>query len=266
MHSGSLASHFARSVYNSLSKIYWWERMHSDVHCYCHKCLTRAAYGGTGQTHKLPSKSIPVSAPLRELLLTSCKCHKQRMGINTWLYLWTIWPSGSRPLVSLVWYYRISDKWNHHAQLLVDHIVCRHGVPVELLLDWGPNLLSNFTQDVCSLLGMHKINMTAYHPQCDGLVWSFNWARTAVHVGQACQRIWTGLGFASATASLCISSQAKLFFKRIPLLSYGRDPWIPTESAFSMSTSTYQVDLEDYRTDLTKGLTAVWRLAQQKYH
>ena len=103
------------------------------------------------------------------------------------------------------------------ARLLVDHIVCRHGVPVEPLSDRGPNLLSNLIQDVCSLLSLHKINTTAYHPQCDGLVENFN---------QHCSPCWPSvpkkldqLVIYICNGSLCISSQATLLFGRITLES-----------------------------------------------
>ena len=37
------------------------------------------------------------------------------------------------------------------AQLLVDHINCRHGVPVELLSDRGPDFMSNLFERFVSL-------------------------------------------------------------------------------------------------------------------
>ena len=38
----------------------------------------------------------------------------------------------------------------------------------------GTNLLSNLMSEVCALLGIHRLNTTAYHPQCDGLVEHYN--------------------------------------------------------------------------------------------
>jgi hypothetical protein len=35
--------------------------------------------------------------------------------------------------------------------------------------DRGTNLLSHLMKDVCGLLGIEKLNTTAYHSQCDGL-------------------------------------------------------------------------------------------------
>ena len=53
------------------------------------------------------------------------------------------------------------------ANLLVREIVCRHGVPSEVLSDWGRAFL---LKEVQQLLGYKKINTSAYHPQTDGLV------------------------------------------------------------------------------------------------
>lgn len=59
-------------------------------------------------------------------------------------------------------------------RLLVDNVVCRHGVPGEVLSDRGANMLSALMINLCQLLGMKKINMTSYHPQTDGLVENVN--------------------------------------------------------------------------------------------
>ena len=60
------------------------------------------------------------------------------------------------------------------AQLLFDNVICRHGVPAELLSDCGKAFLSNLMEDIYKLMGMHKVSTTAYHPQTDGLVGGFN--------------------------------------------------------------------------------------------
>ena len=60
------------------------------------------------------------------------------------------------------------------AKLFVDHVICHHGVPNQLLSDRGTNLLSDLILDVCQLTSMRKINTTCYHPQTDGLVENFN--------------------------------------------------------------------------------------------
>ncbi len=58
--------------------------------------------------------------------------------------------------------------------ILVDEIVPFCGVLEALLSDRGANLLLHLMRDVCELLGTTKLNTTAYHPQCDGLVERYN--------------------------------------------------------------------------------------------
>ena len=60
------------------------------------------------------------------------------------------------------------------ARLFMDHVVCRHVAPQELLSDRGANFLSSLVQEVCKILGMKKINTSGYYPQTDGLVEKFN--------------------------------------------------------------------------------------------
>ncbi len=60
------------------------------------------------------------------------------------------------------------------ARLIVDHVVCRHGVREELLSDRGANFLSELVQGVCEVLGVKKVNTSGHHCQTDGLVEKFN--------------------------------------------------------------------------------------------
>ena len=47
-------------------------------------------------------------------------------------------------------------------------------MPEAILSARGTNLLSNLMLDVCKVLGIQKLNMTAYYPQCNGLVERYN--------------------------------------------------------------------------------------------
>ena len=59
-------------------------------------------------------------------------------------------------------------------RLLIDHVICCHGVPEALTSDRGPNLLSTLMQQVCEVTDMQKLSTMAYHTQADGLVETFN--------------------------------------------------------------------------------------------
>ena len=60
------------------------------------------------------------------------------------------------------------------AKLFMEQIVCRHGVPAQLLSDCGAAFLSHLLMEICGLLEVEKLNTTAYHPQTDGLAGRFN--------------------------------------------------------------------------------------------
>jgi len=47
-------------------------------------------------------------------------------------------------------------------------------VPEALLSDQGTNLLSHLMSDDCARFGIVKLSITAYHPECDGMVEHFN--------------------------------------------------------------------------------------------
>ncbi|CAI8055578.1 Gag-Pol polyprotein [Geodia barretti] len=60
------------------------------------------------------------------------------------------------------------------ARLVAEEIVPLFGVPDTLLSDREANLLAHVMKDVCELLGVKKLNTTAYNLQCDGMVERLN--------------------------------------------------------------------------------------------
>ena len=56
------------------------------------------------------------------------------------------------------------------ADCLVTELICRNGVPLQILSDRGRNFESSLFQEMCKLLDMHKIRTSRYRPQADGLV------------------------------------------------------------------------------------------------
>ena len=143
-------------------------------------------------------------------------------------------------------------------------MICRHGVPEELLSDRGANFLSELIQGICDLLGMKKINTSGYHPQTDGLVEKFN--STLINfIAKCCetrQRDWDEhlphLLFAYRSMMQESTHESPFF------LLYGRDPQLPTETVLSKPESPYLVDADDYRTELVAQMSRAWTLARQK--
>ena len=111
---------------------------------------------------------------------------------------------------------------------------------------------------------MTKLNTTAYHPQADGLVENFNktlramLAKYAAKYGANWDEHLNHLLFAYRTKPHESTGESPFF------LLYGRDARIPCEEALSTPHSAYQVDIDDYKTELMDGLATAWELARSE--
>ena len=115
-------------------------------------------------------------------------------------------------------------------KLLCEEVVLMFGVPEALLSDRGANLLSHLTQDVCSILGIKKLNMTPYHPECDGMMECFNRTLKTMLRKRAAQ-------FGSSGMSIYLHSCGHIEMHRMiqlvssRLLLFGWDCRSPTEAS-----------------------------------
>ncbi|GFY06098.1 retrovirus-related Pol polyprotein from transposon 412 [Trichonephila clavipes] len=60
------------------------------------------------------------------------------------------------------------------AEAVVQHLISRYGVPLQLHSDQGRNFVSAVLKGVCELLGIDKTKTTPLHPQSDSMVERFN--------------------------------------------------------------------------------------------
>ena len=217
-------------------------------------CATRRV----GPAVKPPLTPIPVSGPF------------DRMGVD--VVQFPLSDKGNRYAVVFMDYL---TKWTEVfavpnqssltiAQLLVEQIVFRHGVPAELLSDSGMAFLSKLMNEVYSLLGLHKVNTTAYHPQTDGLVERFNrtltdmLAMTVKENGRDWDKHLPYVLFAYRT-SLQESTRESPFY-----LLYGRDPRLPTEEVLRGNLERKVTNTEDYRGEMVERLSQAWKKAQSE--
>ena len=140
------------------------------------------------------------------------------------------------------------------ARLLVENIVCRHGVPNELLSDRGANMLSSLMLTICELVGMKKINTTSYHPQTDGLVEKMNRTLRAM-IAKHAHRFGPQWDLYLQLLLFAYRVEPQETTGETPFhLLYGRDARLPTETALTLPPSGYPVDVSDYRAELVTGL------------
>ena len=158
----------------------------------------------------------------------------------------------------------------------MEKVIPRHGVPAQLLSDRGAAFLSKLLAEVYHLMGMKKVNTTAYHPQTDGLVERFNCtlldmlSKTAKQNGKDWDYCLSFILFAYRSSPQISTGESPFY------LLYGRDSKLPIEAVLCPPPSfALQVDADDYVTEITKRMSQAWSLAgdaiikaqvQQKQH
>ena len=167
--------------------------MYSDAYHFCRSCLTCASYQVTGRKVRALLHPIPVNGAF------------ERVGMD--ILEMPLTTSGNKCIVVFVDYF---TKWVEAypnadqttetiVQLLIDNIVCHHGIVV----CHGQNLLSGLIKQVCAVLGMTKLNTTTYHPQTDGLVENVN--KTLRSMIAKCVHTLMSSGINTYSSCFCLS-------------------------------------------------------------
>ena len=255
-HCGRFAGHLSeKKVYDRLRRHVWWKGMRNDVRKYCNACLECASWRGGRRTCHPPLKPIPVGGPFHRVAVDILQLPITSSGnryVAVFMDYLTKWPEA----------FAIPDqKAETIAKLFVEQIICRHGIPEELLSDRGTNFLSTLIQEICQVLNVKKINTSGYHPQTDGLVEKFN-STLIQMIAKSCSvshRDWDAhlpyLLFAYRVSAQASTRESPFF------LVYGRDARLPTETVLSYQRNPYMVDVNDYKTELLSSLSVAWKLA-----
>ena len=154
------------------------------------------------------------------------------------------------------------QKTNRIVDFLVKEVVPMFGVPEKLHSYRGTNLLFFLVQDVCHLLGIQKINTTAYHPQTNEMVERFN--RTLKTMLRKHVELWGKQWDQHLYAVLHAyrNTPHDTTREKPSYLLFGKDLRTPTEAAYLPETKNRNVEsLETYREKLMTGLTVARRLA-----
>nr|GEW92518.1 putative reverse transcriptase domain-containing protein [Tanacetum cinerariifolium] len=146
-------------------KLYWWPNMKADIATYVSKCLTCANVKAEQQklSGLLQQPEIPVRKWERVTMDFITKLPRTPSGYDS------IWVIVDR-LTKSAYFIPVNDKFKMErlTRLYLKEIVCRHGVPVSIILDRDPRFASNFWRSFQKSLGTNLDMSTAYHPQTDG--------------------------------------------------------------------------------------------------
>lgn len=257
-HRGVMSGHFSgRHTFSALARHWWWESMYSDTLKYVENCPECTITAGMGKHYNPPLHPITASRPFQIVGLDLMELPQTQKGnryvivMQDYLTKW--------PLVYAV----PNQKTQTVARVIVEELVPFFGVPEALLSDRGTNLLSHLMKDLCKMLGMTKLNTTAYHPECDGMVERFNRTlkamlhKHAARFGKQWDQYLSSVLWAYRNTPHDSTGEKPSF------LLFGWDLRGPTEAAFMKPTDAVPSTVEDYREEVMLSLSSARELAIQ---
>ena len=224
--------------------------MFRDAVTYAKSCPEFAIVPATGRRLKPPHRPIPVFRLFQILGIDVMDLPMTDRGNKHVVVVQDLFTSFAVP----------DQKAERTARLLADEVVPCFGVPESLLSDRGTNLLSILMTDLCRMLGIKKLNTTAYHPQCDGAVERFNRTlksvlRThAARFGSQWDQCLPGILWAYRNTPHSSTGEKPSF------LLYGVDCRLPTEAAYLPTSEISSTDVSDYREELMASLSSAREL------
>jgi transposase InsO family protein len=151
-----------------LQHCYWWPRMNADVEDYVHTCAVcqrmkvpqHKLYGGLAP---LPQPDGLMQNFAMDFIVQLPQSQYRRMSYNTVL---VVVDRYSKMVRFIHTYGDLSAV--ELADVLVDKIFARYGVPRSIFSDQGSLFTSKFWETFCYQLQVKRRLSTTFHPQMDG--------------------------------------------------------------------------------------------------
>ncbi|UYV64922.1 K02A2.6-like [Cordylochernes scorpioides] len=170
IHDGVSGAHFG--INKTLKKVrerFYWVYYHEDVERWCKECDRCAASKGPKTRSRGVMREYNMGAPFERIAIDVAGPFPVTEGGNKYILVAmdysTKWPEA---------YAIPNQEATTVAKVLMDNLICRFGVPLELHSDQGRNFEAGVFQELCRLLGIRKTRTTPLHPQSDGMVERFN--------------------------------------------------------------------------------------------
>ena len=252
-HDEPQAAHFGfNKTADKIRRRYFWPRMLADIQNWINTCIICQQDKGT-LARKAPLFPIATGEPWEQLHCDVVGPFPVTDSGNRYVIVFierlTAWPEAfSVP----------STEAHIVAELLLQEVIFRFGVPRCFITDQGSNFLSNLMTEVCTMLQIKKINTSPYHPQSNGIVERLNGTlvKGISHFVASRQNDWDrylpSVLFAYRT-SINASRKESPYY-----LMFGREATLPTDLNFNPGKKL-SPKIEDHRVRIVEQV----RLAQQ---
>lgn len=224
---------------------FYWPTMSRDVIRYCRSCHVCNQRKTSPHLKKYPLQSFPeVLEPFERTamdivgpLVTSYSGNK---------YLLTFQDHFTKYVEAIP---LRDQKADTIARAFVTKIFARHGAPTQLLTDQGGNFVAALMKEVCRLLGVEKVQTTAYHPESNGLLERSHHVfkdslSHYIEVSQQDWDEWVPYVLMAYRFNIHTATGYSPHF-----LLYGRDPVLPIDDIVRPQTIKYDVD-QNYVSEL----------------
>ncbi|KIH57143.1 integrase core domain protein [Ancylostoma duodenale] len=149
------------------------------------------------------------------------------------------------------------------AKAFVNEVVCKFGVPEELISDKGSNYTSQLFNDIAKILGMKHTFTSSYHHQSNGQVERYVKTLTDtltcfVHESREAWSDFLQLAVFAVNTSRNETTGETPFF-----LMHGRDPQLISDGVLKCPRKTY-FDATSYKMELIHNLTIAWKINKDR--
>ena len=170
IHDGVSGGHLGvRKTLLKVRQRFYWLHCREDVEDWCRKCTACASVKGPQTRTKGKMKLYNVGAPWERIAIDVAGPFPETDDGNKYIIVvqdyFSKWPEV---------FATPNQEARTVAMKLVQEVISRYGVPMEIHSDQGRNFESSLFQEMCSFLGINKTRTTPAHPQSDGMVERFN--------------------------------------------------------------------------------------------
>src|SRR5688572_22623507 len=168
LHNDATGAHLGIELtYEKIKEHFYWPKMYEDIRTYIESCDSCQRRGRARRKERL--LPLKVGAPFDKIGIDI----KGPLPLTT---------KGNRYLVVAMDYF---TKWPEAkaipnaqaktvARFIFDEIICRHGVPKEILSDRGTHFNNNLIEELCHRYDTKHRLTSSYRPQTNGMVERFN--------------------------------------------------------------------------------------------